>query len=225
MNTKELILAGETMLAAANIGKVSYKGKKSEEWNTQEAQYCKFNWGINDYRVGAHFPELPPGMAWHNPRELTPEQFETNDGWRPLMRHEVDEQRHTDIEWSDSELLRWLPRDCRVFGTNRTRAERGWVASGDCLRTQRPMPNVELPPEPREEVQPTGRVVHNPQGLDNAGPGYRFLYMDELDQTPEDTEFFYTGTRGEPYWTESMRRGGALTQGDRSVSTYRTRAQ
>lgn len=226
MNTKELILAGETMLAAANIGKVSYKGKKSDKWTTQEAQDCKFNWGVNDYRVGEHFPELPAGMSWHNPRDLTPEQFETNDGWRPLMENELDGNRHLDIEWSvSSETLNWLPRDSDVFGESRTRRERGWVASGGCLRTTRPMPDVELPPEPQEEVRPTERAVHNPAGLESAGTGYRFLFMDELDNTPEDTEFFYTGIRGEQYWTESMRRGGPLSEGERSVSTYRTRAQ
>lgn len=245
MNRDEILLAASIMKSAADKEMISYRRRGSEEWHRGDPRTIRWNWGINEYKDGASFPAPPPGDAWNNPMNLTPEEFGVEEGWRPLLASEI--QARGSGEW-----MQYMSNDSE----RRWRSGHFGLYPNDQFRTQRPMPvstplagSTARPEEfpvsgaaPGGLAQNLGPAVrynygdgtwratpiaretdpfHNPANLtlEQLGEGWRFLRVSERARVPGDADFWYENRE----WITSSTQGLPMSSYDQARTTYRTR--
>lgn len=185
------------MAAGAEGRTVHYRSRKGGDWVLGDALSIRWNWGINEYRAeGVEMRTLqtvqpPAGVFgntsnrndWFNPENFTDEQVGVAEGWRLITVAEND--------------ARGMRSDCSMWNSP------GWgpvcglaMGTGQTFRTRSPLPQqtsqvyqnetlTSIPAEPALQGP-----WHNPQRLESAGEGYRFLLQSELDHTPPGTQYY-----------------------------------
>lgn len=93
----------------------------------------------------SEFPAPPKECQWHNPHNLTPEQVEVEDGWRLLLRSEIDYSAS-----GKNDCQKW--HDTRREWMEDMRGNHGRFST-DTYRTNRLLPEPKKLPEKQPYTQ------------------------------------------------------------------------
>lgn len=119
-----------------------------EPWSDYAANLePEWDWSGCDYRIKPlEFPKLPEGMTYHNPLNMTPEQF--GEGFRPLVEGElVPTCKYAEI-WTASST--WE----RAYHANMKPGLCTYRVPSDYPFPEPPKPKVMVPLEP-SDISPT----------------------------------------------------------------------
>ena len=135
MNTKELAEKLIKWLPELVAGKtLEYAPGRADSWYRIKTVFTLTEMIENRREIRIKqppIPDPPEGEEWQNPDNLTAEQIGIDDGWRLLLKSEIDASRFTKVcqLWTAGRL--WLSRVCGICetGTYRTKADQYPVGS------------------------------------------------------------------------------------------------
>lgn len=131
MNKSETLRAAEIMRRAAEGEIVEFRFKSRGNWDSATSPI--WNWMEKEYRI-LEFPEPPKGESYHNPHNLNATQVGVHEGFRLLLKSELDEEWHTGTEFKN-DGAEW--RYSRGNKSNHCKTS--------TLRTKAPLPEKRLP--------------------------------------------------------------------------------